>query len=148
MQIKSIVLAMLVFLLLPVGSAHALRFGEDRRVHFLQDVSLKSVEGEALYLGYLTKTLFVAAGVYITDGGYVLGVNGDTKKYYPMPTGEELARLQKAGSLPDPLPPYSIDFVDYLFGYSLWIVLAGVIGWTVLGELRKKTAVAENPPAT
>jgi len=148
MQIKAVMMATLLFLLLPAGSVHALRFGEDDTIHFLQDVSLKGANGEALYLGYLTKMYMFGAGLYVTDGGYVLGVKGEGKKFYPMPAGDELVRFQKAGSLPNPLPPYSLGFFDYLFGYSLWIVLVVVIAWTAIQTMRKKKTVAASPPAT
>jgi hypothetical protein len=88
-------------LLMPARNASAAwQFGEDDTIHFLQDVTLKGANQEALFLGYMTKIQFFVAGVYVTDAGYVLGVKGDSKKFYHMPTGEELARFQKGGFLP------------------------------------------------
>jgi hypothetical protein len=145
---RSTVVAVLLFLLLPVGTAHALTFGEDDKIHAIQDVDLKGAKGEALYLGHMVKTQFFGAGIYVTDGGYVLGVKGDSHTFYPMPKGEQLAKFQESGLLPNPLPPYSLNFFDYLFGYSLWIVLVVVIGWVVIGDrLKKRKAVAASPPA-
>ncbi len=146
-----LLLAAFLCLLLPSRNASAaLQFGEDDTIHFLQDVTLKGASEEALFLGYMTKIQFFIAGVYVTDAGYVLGVKGDSKRFYHMPTGEELARFQKGGLLPDPLPPYSLSIWDYLFGYSLWLVIAFTAAWMVIGgaiKRRRATAAAASPPA-
>jgi hypothetical protein len=73
----------------------------------------------------------------------VLGVKGESKKYYPMPAGEDLARFQKAGHLPDPLPAYRLGFWDYFVGYSLWWVLALVALWWAWDAWRKRRKKAE-----
>src|SRR5262245_26837938 len=102
-------------------AAHAkLMFGKDETIHFLQDVKLTGPNQETLYLGYMTAIQFFLAGVYVEDEGYVLGVKGESKTFFRVPTGEELKGFQQRGLLPDPLPPYSLNFFDYLFGYSLW----------------------------
>jgi hypothetical protein len=122
-------------------AAHArVMFGKDETVHFVQDVKLTGPNQEALYVGYLTAIQFFLAGVYVQDEGYVLGVKGDSKKFFHMPTGEELKSFQQRGLLPDPLPPYSLGFFDYLFGYSLWIVIAVVVLWSVFDWKRRKKA--------
>ncbi len=149
-----LLIAVLALFLIPTRQAQAYRFGTDQDIHFIQDVKLKGAQEEALYLGHLVETFFVFAGVYVSDKGYVLGVKGDSKKYYDMPTGEKLARFQRAGLLPDPLPPYSLNFFDYAFGYSIWWLIPIVIVWAVWDTQRKKRKAAEaaaanaaNPPA-
>src|SRR5262245_41852692 len=120
-------------------AAHAkLMFGKDETIHFLQDVKLTGPNNEALYLGYKTAIQFFLAGVYVEDEGYVLGIKGDSKKFFNMPTGQELKDFQQRGLLPDPLPSYSLGFFDYLFGYSLWIVIAVVVAWSVFDWRRRK----------
>jgi hypothetical protein len=69
-------------LILPFRPAQAdYRFGEEQEIHFLQDVTLKGANNEALYLGYMTKTQNFIAGYSVEDAGYVLGVKGESKKY-------------------------------------------------------------------
>ena len=111
-------------------------FGEQEEIRKISDVSLKGGEAEGLFLGYKTRGLFILAGVYVTDGGYVLGVTGDESKYYSFPTGDELREFQASGMLPKELPKYSLSPWDYIVGYSLWLIaLAGL-----LYHLAKKAA--------
>lgn len=107
------------------------RFGKDESITKITSVNLTGNEGERLFLGYKTTSYWLVAGVYLKDDGYVLGVE-DGDSYYDMPEGEELARLQASGGLPQILPEYSIPLAEYAFGYSLWIVLAGVGAWTFM----------------
>jgi hypothetical protein len=69
----------------------------------------------------------VFLGIYIGNGGYILGVKGDSKHYYDLPTAQDVERLQRARLLPNPLPPYRMDFADYLYGYLFWPILALII---------------------
>jgi len=41
-----------------------------------------------------------------------------------MPTGVQLSNFQQQGLLPSPLPAYTRDAIDYLIGFSLWLILA------------------------
>ena len=115
-------------------------FGKDETIHFLQDVKVTGPNNEPLYLGYMSAIQFFVAGIYVQDEGYVLGVKGDSKKFFHMPGADQLRSFQQRGLLPDPLPPYSLGFFDYLFGYSLWIVIAVVVLWTGIDWLRKRNA--------
>ncbi len=141
----------LALLSLPAQRAEAqYRFGTDEDIHFIQDVPLKGAENEALYLGYMTRTQNFILGYGVEDAGYVLGVKGESKKFYRMPTGDDLARFQKAGTLPDPLPPYKLGFFDYVVGYSLWWGLALVAVFWTIGSWRKRKGsadAAEQTPA-
>jgi hypothetical protein len=74
-------------------------------------------------------------------------VKGQSKKFYHLPKGDELARFQNAGTLPNPLPPYRLGFLDYLVGYSLWWALALVAVFWGIGSWRKRKAPAEESPA-
>jgi hypothetical protein len=78
-------------------------------------------------LCHKVRMYFFFAGVYVADDGYVLKKTLEFDgKYYPLDDAK-IRELQKEGILPVPLPPYSLSFLDYLFGYSLWIILAFTI---------------------
>jgi hypothetical protein len=64
---------------------------------------------------------FIGAGVYVSAEGYVLKVQGEDSYYRTTP--DLLKALQEEGTIPTPLPPYHITTFQYLFGYSLWILL-------------------------
>jgi hypothetical protein len=103
-------------------------------------VPLKGAKDEALYLGYMTKTKNFLLGVSVEDAGYVLGVKGESGRFYHMPKGEELATFQTAGTLPSPLPAYRLGIFDYIVGYSLWWGLALVALFWGIGAWRKRRA--------
>ena len=124
-------------LMLGSSTANASMFGKDETVHYLQDINITSQNKEALFLGYKTSTLFVVAGVSITDDGYVFGLRSDHSKYIET-SPEEIAIFQKSGLLPDPLPPYKISTFEYLVGYSLWIVLPFIATFYLIAWRRKR----------
>lgn len=137
------VLAIAAMLFLSATQADARRgfaivqFGTQETTHFLQDVRLKGSQGEALYLGYMTRTQSFFGPIYVSDAGYVLGIKGDAGRYFKMPAGPELARLQQSGALPKQLPPYRLTFGDYVMGYLLWVLLAlAGIGYAIYAMLR------------
>lgn len=120
-------------------------FGEQDRLHPIQDVAFKGPKGESLYLGYRTTAMNVFAGVYLKDQGYVLGIKEDTQGEYFNLTPELLANLQADGSLPTPLPKYEVAVLDYLMGYSLWLILIAVAAFygakaVIISALRKRSA--------
>jgi hypothetical protein len=117
-------LAILFLLLLPAARAEArMSFGTQDDIHFLQNVKLTGPNGEALLLGYMTQSRHIIAPVYMEDRGYALGLRFDQTRYFRMPTGDELRQYQKAGLLPDPLPPYRLTVGNYIMGYFLWFAL-------------------------
>jgi hypothetical protein len=118
-----------------------LMFGYDDTISCIVDVPVKGPHDEALCLASRHTKLFIGAGVYLKDHGYALKVKS-LNAYIEMPEGEELARFQESGMLPKPLPPYSIGAFHYLIGYSLWIVIAGVIAVEGAKKLFKKPAPA------
>lgn len=105
----------------------ALLFGTEDDLNCIVDIPLKGASNEALCLGFRVSLHFVGAGIYTSDEGYILRPKNDSKSYYPMPTGDELADYQAHGMIPSPLPSYSVPVWDYLFGFSLWIII-GIMG--------------------
>jgi hypothetical protein len=121
-----ILLALLLIVL--AGEARAWTpFGTVEHTTRLQDVTLTTPDGEALYLGHKTSTVYFILGVYISDDGYVLGLQSNPKHYVDMPPPNMLADFQSKGQLPAPLPSYRLGVGDYLAGYSLWIVAVPLI---------------------
>ena len=97
-------------------------FGHYEDTHKIVDVKLLGKDNEKLFLGYKTDSFYLEAGVFIKDAGYILGIEGEEGSYYPMPTGDDLRYYQDKNLLPNPLPQYNIPIMDYLIGYSLWII--------------------------
>jgi len=129
----------------PAGEAHAaMRFGKNETLYPLRDL-----EGGKYILCHKVSTHWFIAGLYVTDDGYVLKDRLNFmpgERYIPLDT-EEIEKLQKSGMLPTPLPKYSISFWDYFFGYSLWWILALVVGLPLLARLwRRKEPPEEGPP--
>src|SRR5262249_36197493 len=126
-----------------------LLFGSDEHIECLVDIAAKGAKGEELCLAYKRTILFVGAGVKVSDNDYVLRPKQSNNEYYPMPPAAELKELQAAGLLPSPLPAYSLSAWDYIFGYSLWIVLVGTALFYAIKEQVVKARAAKAPkPAT
>ncbi len=118
-------------------------FGNDESIHCLAEVPLKGAKDEALCIAYKRSILFIVAGVRVKDEGYVLGILDKTsspsakadpaaiaglevKTYYPLPPGD-VPGYQQHGMLPTPLPRYELPIWDYVFGYSLWLLVGGLV---------------------
>ncbi|MEQ1784541.1 MAG: hypothetical protein ABMA14_24610 [Hyphomonadaceae bacterium] len=143
--------------------AHAAgMFGEEDSFNTLQKITIPAElatelglpaewVGDKTELDSHSSTLFVFAGVNITDKGYAIRVTG-TEGYWPL-EADLIAVLQERGVLPNPMPSHAIPIIDLLFGYSLWIVIAGVAlfyGAKALLFPKKKAdveAVTPEPPA-
>ena len=110
--------------LAPPAAAAKVMFGTKEHLHKIQDLDLKGPNGEALYLGYKYSHHAFIAPYRTTDDGYILGVVGE-QRYYPL-NAALIERLQAQKRLPVPLPPYELSTLDYLFGYVLWIIVAGI----------------------
>ncbi len=104
------------------AQAGKMRFGPDERIRTIQVTN-----DPEWVLCYKLSTYFFVAGCYVTDDGYVLRRAGETRSYTKL-TPELIKTHQASGMLPNPLPPYSLSILDYVFGYSNWIVLAVVVG--------------------
>lgn len=118
----------------------AFMFGQDDTINCIQDIAAPGPGGAKLCLGYKYSTHSFGAPAYLTNDGYVLKIVGQDR-YIPLPK-ERIAALQADGTLPTPLPGYSISPLAYVWGYSLWIILlvVGVLTW--LGSKRKKARMA------
>lgn len=128
---KSILLLSFFFTL---QFAHAsMMFGNDDNIHVIQELELLGPENKPLQLAHRVTLHFFVAGIYTSDEGYVLTEKGNSELYYSL-TPELLKTYQDEGTLPNPLPAYSIPIWDYLFGYSLWIIVGGVILFYVIKD--------------
>lgn len=129
---KKFLMLVLVLAFLPLAGAPAqakgLGFGSDEKIRSLSDINLRGPSGEMLFLAHKVTTQFFLLGVQVKDDGYVLGVKGDSRKYFRLPDAQ-LQRLQQQGLLPSPLPGYRLGKMDYLIGYSLWLALAAMGVW-------------------
>ena len=124
--------------LLPLqADAKKLRFGAEERIHFIADTKLPGPDQKSLYLGHLVQTHNFILPYRLESKGYVLGVSGDSSKYIPLPSGAELKVFQDAGLLPNPLPPIKFTWLDYAFGYSLWIFLVALAGYLLVKRKRR-----------
>ncbi len=108
---------------IPAQAAKAL-FGTQDHLVKLQDTDLKGPAGEALYLGHKYAQHSFIAPYMLSDDGYILGVVGQNR-YFTL-DAKLVDQLQATGKLPKPLPPYEISLFDYIFGYLLWIIIAGI----------------------
>lgn len=136
------VLALALFaaaLMLPSSAdAAKLYFGSDEKLHVLAETQITN-EGKPISLCYKAYTYFLIGGVYTTDE-YVLCEGGTSTRYWPLPQGDRLANLQQQGLLPSPLPAYTRPTIDYLAGYSLWLLIVFVAAWGYLDSRRTKAA--------
>ena len=131
------------FILMTVSSrdAHALRFGTSDKVQYLQDLSEKGPKGEALSLGYVSTTHSFMLPYKMT-GDYVLVVKASARDprggamnvFHRLPQ-EQIAQMQRAGALPNPLPPYRHTIFDYLMGYVLWWCIPVTFGFVALFQM-------------
>jgi hypothetical protein len=101
-----------------------LRFGANQRVHFVQEVSLRGPNDEQLFLGRMIETNSFLLPYAVKDQGFVLGIAGESARYFDMPPDDALQAMQREGLLPAPLPTYELTAVDLIFGNLLWIVIA------------------------
>ena len=115
-------------------------FGAREKIEKIQDL-----EGTEYILSHKYTSHFFFAGIYLSDDGYVLQKKPDVTPnrpfdgmqrvqdlttYYPL-SAEKIQEMQQSGVLPSPMPKYSIPILEYVFGYSLWLVLAFAIFWVV-----------------
>jgi tetratricopeptide (TPR) repeat protein len=127
--------------LAPPALAAKIMFGTREYLEKIQDTDIKGPNGEALYLGYKYSHHAFIMPYRTTNDGYILGVVGQ-QRYYAL-DAPLIARLQAQTLLPNPLPPYSLSWLDYLIGYLLWLVVAGIalsIPFAFLKQRRRKRA--------
>lgn len=120
------VVAALILLAMSGRDAQAAKFGTSTSFQHLQDLTARGPKGEALALGYVSTTHYFFLAYQLT-GDYVLVSKGTGRDLSGRPLNvydtlplDKIKQMQSAGTLPNPLPPYRIRFVDYLVGYVLW----------------------------
>ena len=117
--------------LLLAAPAHAgkLVFGTSDTIRFVANTTLRGPGGERLFLGRKITTKAFLLPYATKDDGFVLGISGESSRYFPIPTGSDLEKLQDAGFLPRPMPHWEMDGLDWMFGHLLWVTLLGMAGW-------------------
>ena len=113
----------LILLSLNNVSAKKGLFGKKESINKIQDIEVKGLNGEDLYLAYKTTGHFFLAGLYFSDDGYVIGIKGQSKFNYPLDDAM-LKEMQETNQLPSPLPEYNIPWSDYAIGFSGWPIFA------------------------
>lgn len=139
---KYLIIPFFMALLALSGSAHAAKFmfGTQEDIHFLAPTKIEGPSGKTLYLGHMVATKSFLLPYMVESRGYVLGINGDKRSYMAMPSDPEVKSLQATGLLPTPLPELKLSWFEYLFGYSLWIVIAVMVLITIAKNLLEKKA--------
>jgi uncharacterized protein len=87
--------------------AGALGFGSQDSISHIVDIDARGPNGESLFLGYRLRATVIGAPILMSDEGSVLGVTGDTTRYFALAPAR-IADMQSRGQLPRPLPPYSV----------------------------------------
>src|SRR5690349_20834557 len=59
-------------------------FGTEEYLRKIEDTAIKGRNGEALYLGHKISYHAFIGPYRVTDDGYILGVVGESKRYYPL----------------------------------------------------------------
>jgi hypothetical protein len=97
-----------------MGSAFV--FGKGTNTICIQDLrDLPS--GEHACLAYQLDYYGLVFPGYVRDAGYAIKI-GDHR--YQHLDDALIAQYQKAGVLPDPLPPYAVPAQKYFWGFALW----------------------------
>lgn len=144
-----------------VGASYAsgeVYFGKGERIKCLQPLNREQVEigntglfrsavqspSDPTMLCYKYTIQYFILGVAVHNDGYVLSSGDDYYNYYPLDE-TKIRELQKKGVLPDPLPAYSLTWMQLAAGYSLWVliglVVLALLSWAGLkmlfGKLRR-----------
>jgi hypothetical protein len=135
------ILAMFILMAVSGQGAHAAQFGTEDSYQRLQDLDQKGPKGEALSLGYVTTThSFILP--YKMTGDYVLLVRGGGRDLSGRPINilhklpqDKIAQMQRAGALPNPLPPYRHTIFDYLGAYVLWWCIPATFAFVMLFQM-------------
>jgi hypothetical protein len=124
----------------------AMMFGHQESIDCIANVPLRGAENEQLCIAHKTSSYFFIAGVYAHDDGYVLGIPSRAGMFYPWPAASELAEYQSSGMLPRTLPAYSVWSFEYVFGFSLWIILAFLVAGSGARALIDRSRRRNAPP--
>lgn len=145
---KAVLIAALVLVSVNICQA-AMMFGEDDNIYAIQDVELTSPNNQPMQLAHRVTNHFFIGGIYSSDNGYVLIEKGGKDEYWTL-TENEILQYQADGFLPTPMPAYKIPFWDYLFGYSLWLIIAGVAAYYFIKDKffpDKEEVITDTAPA-
>lgn len=112
---KLLFVTLFVIFLLNSHEASSAFLGVEEKVHKIADINIKGPNGEKLFLAYKTSGKAFLVPYWISDDGYVFGVDGDPAKYIKFPDASEIARLQIDKLLPNPLPVYQLSMMDIFF---------------------------------
>jgi hypothetical protein len=133
------VLAIIIASTFCASSANAgLVFGTDESIWFVANITVPGPVGERLYLGRKVSMHCFLAPYSVSDEGFVLGISGEPKRYIPMPSEAKVRELQAAGYLPNPLPEWKLPLINKVLGNSLWLLLAGCVGYPSIKKLISK----------
>jgi hypothetical protein len=126
---KVIGIAATLGLLFVSSPSHAKKacFGKGEKLEIVASTGLKAIDGEPLVLAHKTTTHCFLVPYWLTDDGFVLGVKGNDKAYYPLPEPERLKALQAAGLVPSPFPKWERSWDDWIGGYFFWWFTLGLI---------------------
>lgn len=113
-------------------------FGESDELYVIENGPSITEGRETFHLGHRVYKKWFIFGINVVDEGYVLISANNANRYVPLNAGL-INDFQEDGSLPKELPSYSIPLMDYLTGYSLWIVLL------VLAVLGLKSILSKKP---
>jgi hypothetical protein len=117
--------------------SNAAVFGKQENLHAIKIDDKKipvSIDDVPCFLGYKTSGYYFLGGLFLKDDGYVLISQGNADNYFPV-TKEDIDSYQNSELLPTPLPTYKIPIVEYLLGYSLWILIIIGILYSVIKKL-------------
>lgn len=162
--VRPAMLCCLLFFVAFVGTIHAsgdMYFGKGERIKCLQPLNQMKEDTpdngsiwrpvpkttDPTMLCYKYSIQYFILGVAIHDDGYVLSSGDDYYNYYPLDEAK-IRELQTKGVMPDPLPTYSLTWMQYAAGYSLWVLIAlvilGLLGKLGLGMLFDKLRRIKN----
>jgi hypothetical protein len=121
----AMILGLVAFTQAPSAEAARWRFGTSDELRFVQQTQIK--EGAStLYLARKLRTENFLLPYMIADDGYVLAAASDS--YYPLDEAK-IKEFQAKKMLPDPLPPFKLETMDYVLGYAAWIAIAVIASW-------------------
>lgn len=138
--------AMFAFSLPAQAKGLPVYFGESDELNKIEGTTPIKMDREQFSLGYRTYFKWFVAGVYVKDEGYVL-IDHSDNAYVPLDE-EDIKQLQEEKTLPTPLPQYSLSAVDYLKGYSLWLIIIALAGYFGFKAKRRSKSQAEGKTET
>jgi hypothetical protein len=137
--ILATIFGMLVLIQAPTAEAARGKFGTDEELRFIQET--KVMQGPvALWLARKIRTENFMLPYMMVDEGYVLADH--SKQYYPLDEAK-IKELQDQGLLPNPLPLFKLELLDYILGYSLWLTIAVIGLWMGISAWWKKRKPAD-----